>query len=91
MKDWKLPTVGTMLLVYVLVLAIFDEPDKPVETPFDESLSASEESKKNYRHKSKNVIEPLQPKFLIKQWRASKMKFKWCTCYIENIILWNGR
>lgn len=46
MKDWKLPPVGTMLLVYVLILAIFDEPDQPVETPFDESLSASEESKK---------------------------------------------
>ena len=46
MKDWKLPSVGTMLLVYVLVLSIFDEPDKPVETPFDESLSDSEESKK---------------------------------------------
>jgi hypothetical protein len=30
----------------VLVLTIFDEPVKPVETPFDESLSASEESKK---------------------------------------------
>jgi hypothetical protein len=46
MKDWKLPSVGTMLLVYVLILAIFNEPDQPVETPFDESLSASEESKK---------------------------------------------
>ena len=46
MKDWKLPSVGTMLLVYVLILAIFDESDQPVETPFDESLSASEESKK---------------------------------------------
>ena len=46
MKDWKLPSVGTISLVYVRVLAIFDEPDKPVEPPFDESLSASEESKK---------------------------------------------
>ena len=46
MKDWKLPSVGTMFRVYVLVLAIFDEPDKPVEPPFDEPLSASEESKK---------------------------------------------
>lgn len=46
MKDRKLPSVGTMLLVYVLILAIFDEPDQPVENPLDESLSASEESKK---------------------------------------------
>ena len=46
MEDWKLPSVGTMLLVYVLILAVFNEPDQPVETPFDEPLSASEESKK---------------------------------------------
>ena len=79
-----------MLLVYLLVLVIFDEPDKPVETPFDEPLSASEESKKlqtqiEERHRA------ITTESFNKQWRASKMKFKWCTCYIENIILWNGR
>ena len=79
-----------MLLVYVLILAIFDEPNQPVETPFDESLSAYEESKKlqtqiEERHRG------ITTEIFNKQWRASKMKFKWCTCYIENIILWNGR
>ena len=90
MKDWKLPSVGTMLLVYVLILAIFDEPNQLVETPFDESLSASEESKKmqtqiEERHRA------ITTEIFNKQWRASKMKFKRCTCYIDNIILWNGR